>query len=119
MERMNLVKRPGSTKSRLQLTGEQYLQLQSSFLNETVQRAQANKVPPQLIINWDQTGLSVSPASSWTMEEEGSQRVEIAGLGDKQQITTTLAIAMSGAVLPVQILYTGKTPKMPSQLCLS
>ena len=58
-----------------------------------------------------QTGLNVVPASSWTMEEEGSRRVEIAGLGDKRQITATFAIAMCGAVLPVQILYTGKTPR--------
>ena len=40
------------------------------------------------------------------VEEEGSQIVEIAGLGDKRQITTTFAISMSGAVLPAQIMYT-------------
>ena len=38
------------------------------------------------------------------MEKQGSQRVEIAGLGDKRQITATFAVAMTGAVLPVQIL---------------
>ena len=87
-------------------------------MTEIVQIAHANKVPPQLIINWDQTGLNVVPARSWTMEEEGSRRVEIAGLGDKQQITATFAIAMSSTVLPVQMLYR-KDPKMQYQLQLS
>ena len=72
MARMNLVKRRGSTKSKLQLGGEEYEQVQRPYLTEIVQKAQANKVPPQLIINWDQTGLNVVTASSWTMEEEGS-----------------------------------------------
>ena len=72
MARMNLVKCWGSTKSKLQLGGEEYEQVQRSYLTEIVQKAQANKAPPQLIINWDQTGLNVFTASSWTMEEEGS-----------------------------------------------
>ena len=59
MARMNLVKRRGSTKSRLQLSGEEYERVQRSYLTEIVQKAQDNKVPPQLIINWDQTGLNV------------------------------------------------------------
>ena len=78
---------------------------------EIVQNAQANNVPPQLIINWDQTGLNVVPTCSWTMEEQGSQRVETAGLGDKRKITATFAVAMSGAVLAIQMLYAGKTPR--------
>ena len=119
MARKNRVKQRGSTKSRLQLTGEEYQHLQRSFLTEIVQKAQADKVPPQLIINCHQTGLNVIPASSWTMEEERRQRVEIAGLGDKRQITTTSAVAISGAVIPVQILYTGKTPNSHPMLCLS
>ena len=94
----------------MQLGEEEYERVQRSYLTEIVQNAHANKVPPQLIISWDQTGLNVVPASSWTMEEEGSRKVEIAGLGEKRQITATFAIAMSSTVLPVQILYTGETP---------
>ena len=78
--RMNLVKRRGSTKSKLQLGEEQFRGVQRSYLAEIVQKAQFNNVAPQLIINWDQTGFNVVPTSSWTMEEQGSQRVEIAEL---------------------------------------
>ena len=45
------------------------------------------------------------------MEEEGSTRVPIAGLGDKRQITATVAVSMSEEMLPMQILYAGKTER--------
>ena len=47
-------------------------------------------VPPQLVINWNQTGIRIVPGSSWTMELKGSKRVEIAGISDKRQITAVL-----------------------------
>ena len=46
-----------------------------------------DEIPPQLIINWDQTAIHYIPVGSWTMELEGTKRVDIAGKGDKQQIT--------------------------------
>lgn len=45
------------------------------------------EIPAELIMNWDQTGLKLVPASSYTMEQWGSKRVEMCGAGDKQQIT--------------------------------
>ena len=111
MSRMNLVKCRGMTKSRLQLNEEEFKEIQRSYLAEMVHIAQANNVPPQLIINWDQTGLNTVPTSSWAMEEQGSKRVEIVGLGNKRLITTTFAVAMSGVVLPVQILHARKTSR--------
>ena len=41
-------------------------------------------IPPELVFNWDQTGISVVPGSSWTMEAKGSKRVEIVGISDKR-----------------------------------
>ena len=38
-------------------------------------------------------------------------RVEIAGAGDKRQITVTVAGTLSGKLLPFQILYEGKTER--------
>ena len=43
-----------------------------------------DEVPPELIINCDQTGLNYVPVSSWTMAEEGCKRVEIDGKHDKR-----------------------------------
>uniref|UniRef100_A0A1X7UG48 DDE-1 domain-containing protein n=1 Tax=Amphimedon queenslandica TaxID=400682 RepID=A0A1X7UG48_AMPQE len=67
-------------------------------------------IPSQLIINWDQTGISIVPGSSWTMAPSGSRRVEIVGLGDKRQNTAVFRVSLSGDFLPPQVIYTGKTP---------
>ena len=61
---------------------------------------------PELILNWDQTGISPVPGSSWTMEVKGSKRVEIS---DKCQITAIFCGAMTGKFLPPQQIYQGKT----------
>ena len=41
------------------------------------------EIPPELIMNWDQTGLNIVPLSSLTMDQRESQRVELTGLNDK------------------------------------
>ena len=46
------------------------------FLDETVEQ---EKIPPDLIINWDQTGIRLVSPSSWTMEEKSVKRVEVIG----------------------------------------
>jgi hypothetical protein len=45
------------------------------------------------------------------MEECGAERVEIAALGDKRQITATSAGTLAGALLPLQLIYRGKTER--------
>jgi hypothetical protein len=42
-------------------------------------------------------------------EQQGSQQVSIKGLDDKCQITLLLATTKSGALLPLQVIYPGKT----------
>ena len=49
-----------------------------------------DEIPAELVINLDQTGLNIVPVSDWTMEVEGSKRVEVAGKDDKKQITAVL-----------------------------
>jgi hypothetical protein len=48
-------------------------------------------IPPELIYNWDHTGINYVPVSNWTMEIEGSKKVPIVGLDDKRQITVVFA----------------------------
>ena len=67
-------------------------------------------VPSDLILNWDHTGIIVVPGSQWTMEAKGFKRVEAAGINDKWQITTVLCAALNGELLPLQLIYQGKTP---------
>ena len=73
-----------------------------------------DEIPADLIINFDQTGINYVPVSSWTMEKEGSKRVEITGKDDKRQITAVLAGTVNGNFLPVQLIYKGTTKR-----CLS
>ena len=46
-----------------------------------------DEIPEELIINFDQTALKYVPATPWTMEEQGTKRIEVIGKGDKRQIT--------------------------------
>ena len=49
-------------------------------------------IPDDMIVNWDQTAcIKYIPLSNWTMDKEGSKRVELAGVDDKRQITATFA----------------------------
>ena len=50
-----------------------------------------DKIPHELIINWDQMRIHYVPVGSWTMEKEGTKKVEIIGVDDKRQITAVLA----------------------------
>ena len=50
------------------------------------------------------------------MAPEESRRVELASLGDKRQITATFADTLSGAFLPMQLLYQGKTDRCHAKL---
>ena len=74
-----------------------------------------DEIPLQLVINFDQTGINYIPTSSWTMEKQGSKRVEIIGKDDKHQITAVLAGTMAGDFLPIQLVYQGTTRRcLPS-----
>ena len=36
--------------------------------------------PPELVLNWDQTGIKIVPTDTWTMDVHGSKHVELIGL---------------------------------------
>ena len=61
------------------------------------------------MINWDQTGTKFVPVSHglWRLRE--ASKIEIRALDDKRGMTTVLACALSGKLLPPQLLYGGKT----------
>ena len=75
--------------------------MQLRLLGTMVQMATDKHVPPQLIINWDQTTetrLNVVPSSLWTMEQKGkaSKQDEIAGL----KLQKVDHCHMTGDILP-------------------
>jgi len=103
---MGMVKRRVSSKAKVDV--ENFDRIKEGFLLNVVS---LYKIPPSLVINWDQTAIHYVPTSSWTMEEEGARRVEIARK-DKQQITAALAEDF----LPPQLVYEGKTPRCIPQV---
>ena len=82
-----------------------------SFVQDVVTTVTIEVIPAELIINWDQAGIKLVPSSSWTMEQRSSQRVEIAGVGDKQQVTAVFCGTMVGYFIPEQMIYQGKSPR--------
>ena len=68
-------------------------------------------IPQNSVVNWDQTVAKFVPVSEWTMAEIGSRQVGVLGLEDKREMTILLACTLSGALLPPQLIYGGKTPQ--------
>ena len=58
------------------------------------------EIKPELVLNWDQTGLKIVPSSSWTMDRSGSHRVELIGTDDRRQITAVFCGSFVGDFLP-------------------
>ncbi len=111
---LNFTKRKGTTK--LSMPPEAFAQLKMQFLQDIITAVEMEKIPPDLIINWKQTGLHVVPASSWTMALKGSKRIEIKGLNDERQIT---AIFGASILCRCRSSYTGKTKKCRPPFFLS
>ena len=111
MQRMGYVKRRATTQAKRQVTPDEFRRLQQSYLMQIWSFVKVHNIPADLIINWDQTPINVAPTTNWTMAEEGSKWVEVAALNDKRQFTSTLAVTMSGELLPPQIIYQGKTER--------
>ena len=48
-----------------------------AFLDDVIAVATKEDIPPELMLNWNQTGIHLVSASTWTMDKEGSKQVEI------------------------------------------
>lgn len=44
------------------------------------------KIPPELMVNPDQTGVCLVPAAKMTFEEWGSSQIDLVGLLEKRQV---------------------------------
>ena len=110
LSRIGFVKRKATTKAKLQYSEEEYL-------NQVVSTIKVHNIPDSLVINLDQTGLNLVPSGDWTMAQKGSKRIDLAGPGDKRQITVTFRATLSGQFLPMQLLYTGNIDRCHSNQC--
>ena len=114
LTRMGFVKRKCSTSGKIPLT--QFERVKEVFLADIAAEVVMKDIPKDLIINWDQTGLSIIPTGDWTMEKEGAKVVSIANADDKRQVTAVLAVTANGEYLAPQIIYKGKTMKCHPQI---
>ena len=111
LTRMKFVRRKATTSKNKHKPAD-FAKVKTAFLNDVASVVKMEEIPPELILNWDQTGIHLVPASSWTMDREGSRRVEIKGVNDKRQITAVFCGSATGDFLPIQLIYKGKTARV-------
>lgn len=114
LARMQFVRRKATT-AKSKVSALEFNQLRDDFFSELFSIVTMEEIPPELVLNWDQTGIHLVPAAAWTMAERGSKRVEIDGVNDKRQITAVFCGSLIGEFLPVQIIYKGKTERCHPQ----
>lgn len=72
----------------MKMTVSNFSSVKEQFLLDVQTAVEMEDIPPELVFNWDQMGVSIVPGSTWTMELKG---VEITGISDKRQITAVVA----------------------------
>ena len=114
-----------ATTSRPAITKATWLEVKATFLHDKVPAIVEDEIPDELILNVDQTPSKFVPTDNVTMAEKSSKHVSRKESNDKCRITVTLAETLSGQILPLQVIYTGKTShslphvKFPAGFCLS
>ncbi|KAF4590471.1 hypothetical protein EYR38_009772 [Pleurotus pulmonarius] len=66
-------------------------------------------IPSNLVINADQMGMYVLPSNSRTFHDKGADQVDVHGKEEKRAFTLMVASTPSGAILPFQQIWGGKT----------
>ena len=107
LRRMKFVKRKATT-AKSKLSSTDFSQAKKDFLESIVTTVEMEEIPPELILNWDQTGIKLVPVSAHTMDREGSKRVEVTGVSDKRLITALFCGSLTGDFLPMQVVYKGR-----------
>ena len=104
LRRMDFVQRKATT-SKSKYTVADFAELEKSFLYSVVEIVTMEEISPQLVFNWDQTGMYIVPLSFWT----SSKRIKLVGIKGKHQINATFCCTIQGSFLPVQLIYKSST----------
>ena len=70
LSRTNFVKRKATT-AKSKHTPADFAAAKEAFLNDVVAVVTMDDIPPELILNWDQPGIHLVPASTWTGRDPG------------------------------------------------
>lgn len=122
--RLGFSKRMGTT-GRPPVPQGLYNECRREYLCDIHDKVRKYSIPPDLVLNADQTPCSYVSVGKSTMAKRGQKSVSIKGLTDKRNITLTF-VFLSGEFLPFQIIYAGKTTasqprgfKFPKGFCIS
>lgn len=69
------------------------------------------KVPAELVINADQTGVVILPAGKETWAGRGAKQVASVAKEEKRQYTLMVGSSTTGDMIPFQAIWSGKTDK--------
>ena len=84
--RIKFVKR-NTTTAKSKYKDADIARVKKDFLKDVVTTVEMEEIPAELILNWDQTAVKIGPTCTWTMERQGSNRIEVAGANKKHAIT--------------------------------
>lgn len=109
-KRHNLVLRVCTTKMRE--LPEDFEEKKAKYVKIGSELIFRHNVPPELVINGDETSVQLVNRARVTRNDVGAKRVKVLGMGeDKAQITATLLVTEHGEVLPYQMIFTGTTDR--------
>ena len=107
-KRWGLVKRR-KTCGRKHVDMEHVNKMKRKFIEDIEAMQVEHGIPPELIINWDETQSNIIPSTDYTMAQKGATKVPLIGVDDKRAITTTISLSSVGKLLPFQLIYKGTT----------
>ena len=92
-----------------------WVEVRTKCLDDVVSTCLDFDVPDELIINKDQTPSKYVATDGVTMATKGSKHVSQKGSNDKRAITAIYSETLAGDILPLQLIYQGKTRRsLPS-----
>ena len=108
--RLGFVQQAGTT-GRPPVSRGLYAESRLMYLQDISEKMKKFSIPPELVLNADQTPSNYVPVGTMTMSKRGEKSVPVKGLSDKRNITLTFVVTFSGEFLPMQIIYQGKTDR--------
>lgn len=70
-----------------------------TFHKEFHTHLMTHSIPADLVVNFDEMGIGLAPASEYTMEFTGAKQVRMMSFDDRREITAVLATALSGCIV--------------------
>ena len=110
-ERYSIVRRRRTTSAPKLPVGVTPEEIRKVYLARAAFVVQLKGIPRELVFCADETGMLLTPAPSTTLEVKGAKNVEVAFADDKRQITAMIATTLDNKMLPVQLIFEGKTAR--------